>query len=547
MELKYDDASGNLAQFNGNIGQQLWKSSTGTQIQRSYSYAYDRANRLTSGTSDEGYNESGITYDKMGNIKTLTRPKKSATAITYNYGTSGNQLQSNSGGYARGYTYDGNGNVKTMTGTDPLTITYNVLNLPKQVTGSGTVSYAYDAAGNKLKKTTAIETRWYIGGIEYYTNSTTPTPVIDLLHTATGVARRSGTAYIYEYFLIDHLGNTRIVHNKAGTVLQQTDYYPFGMSIARTGYLPNKYMYNGKERQQEFGGSDDGQYDYGARFYDPQIGRWHVSDPLASQTPSISPYTYVMNNPLILIDPDGRKIGGDTAMVSRLEYQAGRIIHSEEQLQSRLQKRIDKREAKGKSVSNLNRRMLNSEGRVQELTSMMSEVGELRSSSQMYNIVGDYTPPLGINIDGEMVYNPTTGAIDVNISSNYGLAGLAHELKHAYQYEKGYTDLKIDGSGRGYLHDLTDETFAFRRQYAFDPRKFAVANSIFDINPNMIRGLNPQYSIRPSVSLTKYSTQKQIFSAHNLVNSAINYSPNIINGSVIYKYSYQTFSGFISK
>jgi len=75
----------------------------------------------------------------------------------------------------------------------------------------------------------------------------------------------------------------------------------------------NKYLYNGKEKQTEgYDKDNDGivdvsldWYDYGARFYDPQIGRWHSVDPMTELHPNLTPYHYCANNPIKYVDPNG--------------------------------------------------------------------------------------------------------------------------------------------------------------------------------------------------------------------------------------------------
>lgn len=72
-----------------------------------------------------------------------------------------------------------------------------------------------------------------------------------------------------------------------------------GKKALLNGYL--NYKYNGKELQET------GMYDYGARMYMPDLGRWGVADELAEKSRRFSPYTYALDNPVLFIDPDGRE------------------------------------------------------------------------------------------------------------------------------------------------------------------------------------------------------------------------------------------------
>lgn len=96
----------------------------------------------------------------------------------------------------------------------------------------------------------------------------------------------------------------------AGVCLQNSyDYSPFGVSLDGRTVEGDFYRrgFNGLEKDVEVKGAGNS-YDFGARMYDPRVGRWLTIDPECKIYPSRSSYTFVLNNPIVFIDPDGRKV-----------------------------------------------------------------------------------------------------------------------------------------------------------------------------------------------------------------------------------------------
>lgn len=69
-----------------------------------------------------------------------------------------------------------------------------------------------------------------------------------------------------------------------------------------------RYGFNGKESDFEIKNSAGSSYDFGARIYDPRLGKWLSTDPLQAKYPDLSPYNFTANNPIVFVDPNGKEI-----------------------------------------------------------------------------------------------------------------------------------------------------------------------------------------------------------------------------------------------
>jgi RHS repeat-associated protein len=285
-------------QYNGNIEGMVWKS-RGDGEKRKYDFVYDAVNRLlradfkqyTGGSFNQlaGVNydiimgdgtNTGTAYDNNGNIKRMQQWGFKITGsakiddLTYLYKNFSNRLakvtESATGGTPAGsaagtglgdfkdgtntgddYDYDTNGNLSYDNNKSISSITYNHLNLPVviTVTGKGTVTYTYDAAGNKLQKTTVDNTvvpskvtnTQYIGGAVFEND------VLQFLGHEEGRIRYSlpvggaGGGLQYDYMLKDHLGNVRMMLTEE----QQQDKYPVAsMEDVKISTEQNYYTVN---------------------------------------------------------------------------------------------------------------------------------------------------------------------------------------------------------------------------------------------------------------------------------------------------------------
>lgn len=182
-------------------------------------------------------------------------------------------------------------------------------------------------------------------------------------------------------------------------------------------------------------------YDFGARIYDARIGHFVSVDPLQKMYPSLSPYSFVDNNPIRLIDADGR-------VITIPDGKGGSIIYTPGM------KADGYSAATAKHISYLNNLNANSEY-------MKTQLNTLSSSQVEYNIAIGTAKEVNLDKGGATTYNFNNNRIEISIVEDGELtnAFLGDEIRTGVQFENneiGYAQFS-DGGVTVTGYDLRDE------------------------------------------------------------------------------------------
>jgi RHS repeat-associated protein len=270
----------------------------------SQSYGYDLLDRLTSATGTSL--SQGWTYDANGNRLTQT----GSAASTYIVNSSSNRLSSISGALTRTYSYDNSGN---MIGDGSATFTYNDAGRMISATkASVTTTYALNALGQRVKKTTSGSSRYFVydeaGHLvgEYDNSGNLIQETVWFGDTPVATLRPNGAGVNLFYVHTDHLNTPRRISRPSdNVVLWRWDSDPFGTTVANEDPDgdSNLFAYSLRLAGQYFDAETGLHYNY-MRDYDPAVGRYVESDPIGLDG-GLNTYLYAQAQPLLHFDPYG--------------------------------------------------------------------------------------------------------------------------------------------------------------------------------------------------------------------------------------------------
>ncbi len=287
----------------------LWRIATtdGVNDLMDIRHTWDAGGNLTSREDVLASETESFTYDFLDRLTAVSGPY----SASYSYNQIGNVISMNGNSYTYGtkphavtavgatsYAYDANGN---MTTRDSQTITWDVENRPVSVANGGTATFVYDGNGNRAQKTEGGEIVLYIN--RYYERNLTTGEVTTYYYLGgrlVAMKQDNDLTYLHQ----DHLTGTALATDVSGDQVGTTvKYLPYGET--RTGAVPTDKLFTGQRLDET------GLYYYGARYYDPTIGRFISADSVIqsfANPQTLNRYSYCVNNPLKYVDPTGYNV-----------------------------------------------------------------------------------------------------------------------------------------------------------------------------------------------------------------------------------------------
>lgn len=279
--------------------------------QYGFEYKYDTLGRLL--TAKNTVNDiwsigiaSPTQYDANSNILAINYGEE--RNIQYNYQPATNKVLSLQGGESECYKYDANGSVVRVENKFD-EIKYNRFScLASEITGTDgeKVSFAYGGREQRILKAGPQRTKLYLHGTNSYPlleitlSEDNSLQVKQLIYGQTGLMKLCDENGQEQILLKDHQNSTRVVIDSSSCEVSAAyAYSPFGsMMCTPYGHAEGiDYLYTGQEYDCE-----TGLYNYRSRLYDTNLRRFYSLD---SKGQFFSPYLYVGNNPISMVDPDG--------------------------------------------------------------------------------------------------------------------------------------------------------------------------------------------------------------------------------------------------
>jgi RHS repeat-associated protein len=287
------------------------------------------------------------------------------------------------------------------------------------------------------------------------------------------------------YYHPDHLGSSSTstelsnhtltelsnhwITDGSGNAIQHLHYLPFGEDWVdqRNSTWNAPYTFSGKEKDMETG------YGYfGARYYDSGLSIWLSVDPMSDKYPSMSPYNYCANNPVILVDPDGKKFIEGNDIINWFIENSNSIIKNYNNQLTKLNSWTPKtfigRRIKDNQINKI-------EEWKKECETALCEVEEMSKSDVQYSLIigGQYDSVNGTTEVGG--YTKSEGEehiITMYVKDRNDIGTIAHELKHGYQFENRELSFNVNGS-IGVWYDMCDEIEAYYRGAAYGGPKYS--------------------------------------------------------------------------